>query len=92
MSQGHANKRATSKGHCNKSNVASSSAYASSPAVNIPMPITGFYADLSQPAIGGRPVYGVHDNIVPNDLRVNYINMADRRFDCQQPYWDNKCT
>jgi len=74
-----------------RAHVAMSSAHSPSPVYNIPMPITGFYADLSQPSIGGRPVYGTHDNISSNDLRVNYINMADRRFDCQQPYWDRKC-
>ncbi len=71
--------------------VAKSSAKAATPVYNTPTSITGFYADLSQPPIGGRPVYGRHDNISENNLRVNYINMIDRTFECQQPFWDRSC-
>ena len=57
--------------------------------------VTGYYMDLTAQPIGNRPVHGVHDNYnhYPNTMnpKKDKGNVLDRRFDCQQPYWGEKC-
>ena len=52
----------------------------------------GFYFDISQPPIGGRPVI-VHSNRqdIPNMLLVNTTNLPGINFDCRQPCWGSNC-
>jgi hypothetical protein len=54
-------------------------------------PINGYYLDLASAPIGNRPVHGTHDNIKVNDQTVRNGNLIDRKFDCQQPFWCEKC-
>ena len=51
-----------------------------------------YYLDLSQPFVGGRPVYQSHNvNAIPNTMRYDTINLSNRDFCCQQPYWTPSC-
>lgn len=54
-------------------------------------PVNGYYYDVVGNPVGNRPEYGTHDNIKPNNLTARKGNLLDRKFDCQQPFWCEKC-
>ncbi len=50
--------------------------------------VSGYYMDMTQAPIGGRPVYNTYSNYVYPAAR---INLKDRKFNCQQPVWGADC-
>jgi hypothetical protein len=51
-----------------------------------------YYLDLTQPFVGGRAVYQAHNvNAIPRIVRYDTVNLANRNFMCQQPYWCESC-
>jgi hypothetical protein len=54
-------------------------------------PITGYFLDVAAAPIGNRPVHSRHNNMEPNVPAADNGNMLDRKFDCQQPFWCEKC-
>ena len=54
--------------------------------------VPGYYPDVVQERIGGRPVYGRNDkNTSPASLDIHRINLPDRQFGCRQPFWKPAC-
>lgn len=57
-----------------------------------PEEVPGYYLDVSQPRIGGRPVRVQSDReTVPSMLLCNKTNLPGRCFGCRQPCWNQKC-
>lgn len=54
-------------------------------------PINGYFLDIAASPIGNRPVYRTHNNMEINSPASWNGNLMDRKFDCQQPYWCEKC-
>lgn len=55
--------------------------------------VNGYYLDLSQPPIGGRPVRQSHNqtNQVPVIMTKATTQNMKRRFNCRGPEWDPSC-
>ena len=53
----------------------------------------GFYYDISEPKIGGRQVHGSHNNytVPPRIMYRDVTSFQNKKFDCNQPKWCNKC-
>jgi hypothetical protein len=54
-------------------------------------PVTGYYFNLSEASVGGRPIHSAHDNVHPNNIAKDMGNMMDSTFSCSQPFWGEKC-
>lgn len=55
------------------------------------IPITGYYLNLEEAPIGGRPAHSAHDNFHPNNITNHSGHLLDKKFDCQQPFWCERC-
>lgn len=62
-------------------------------------PITGYFPNIAVAPIGNRPVYSAYNNMSINSWTGTPVatstmpagNLLDRKFDCQQPFWCEKC-
>lgn len=55
------------------------------------IPITGYYMNLEEAPIGGRPVHSKHDNFHPNNITNHSGHLLENKFNCQQPFWCERC-
>ena len=72
----------------NKNQLKSRTPYPSPSKKDKDLSTIGFYPDLSQPPIAGRPVYADYNNYVYPAARVN---LQGRKLDCKQPVWGENC-
>lgn len=53
-------------------------------------PLNGYFINPSG-SVGNRPLHGSHDNIHINSPDSWNDNLLERKFDCQQPFWCERC-
>jgi hypothetical protein len=54
-------------------------------------PISGYYLDVSAPAVGNRAAHSTYNNMSQRTVGPDNGNLLNRKFDCQQPFWCEKC-
>jgi hypothetical protein len=50
----------------------------------------GYFIDVAAVPIGNRPVHSAHNLAINSPAALNG-NLMDREFNCQQPFWCEKC-
>jgi len=54
--------------------------------------VPGYYLDLLEPQIGGRPVWSRSNrNAIPDFLLCDQKQLLDKCFGCRQPCWNENC-